>query len=302
MRRFVDLHTHSTASDGSLAPAALVALADRAGLMALALTDHDTVAGLQAARNAAKAHRELIFIPGIEVSAQFDGGTMHILGLGIDGSSPRIARFAEDLRQAREERNPKILAKLNSMGIPLTMDQVLAVASEGVGRENSGIVSRVHIAEAMRRSGAARSVKDAFERYISAQSPAYVHKWRPAPREAIAVIREAGGMAILAHPVELNCGNLAQIERIAKDLRQHGLTGLEAYHSRHTAERTRAYIDLAKRLGLCVTGGSDFHGSGKPDVQLGRPRVPLAAVTGEVRQRLDAAAGHAPCAETDERL
>jgi len=279
MRRFVDLHTHSTASDGGASPAELVAAADRLGLAAVALTDHDTLSGLAEARAAAGETGDLLFIPGIEVSVRFTGGTMHVLGLGIDPADEGLVAMTRRLQQARDERNPKILSKLRELGIDISTDDVAAVARQMHAGQDCAVTSRVHIAETLRRMGHAKTIADAFDLYIGTGARACVDKDRPAPRDAIAAITAAGGLAVLAHPSHLNCTNRAQLERIVRDLAHLGLSGIEAYHSDHTPVLTRQVIDLARRLNLGVSGGSDFHGPSKTDIQLGRPRVPIAALT-----------------------
>ena len=286
MRRFVDLHTHSTASDGGLSPAELVATADRLGLVAIALTDHDTLSGLAEAGAAADRTPDLRFIPGIEVSARFAGGTMHILGLGIDPADDALAAMTHRMQQARDLRNPEIIRKLNEMGIDISDDAVAAVAREMHGRQDCAVTSRVHIAEALRRTGRVSSIAEAFDRYIGREAPAYVNRDRPAAGEIIATITHAGGLAVLAHPSQLNCTNRAQLERIVRDLTAHGLAGIEAYHSDHTPAQTRRYMDLARRLGLGMSGGSDFHGPSRLEVQLARPRVPLSALTAPITDLL----------------
>ena len=285
-RRFVDLHTHSTASDGTLRPAEVLAAADYVGLAAVALTDHDTTAGLAEAREAAGQFPALLFVPGVEVSARFSTGTMHILGLGIDPAADPMAELTQRLRQARDERNPKIIRKLQTFGVQITLDEVRAIAQERHRRRNSGIISRMHIAETLRRQGYVRDVREAFSRYVGLGAPAYVEKDHLAPREVITAIVDSGGLAFLAHPAHLLCSNRAQLERVVRDLMDAGLRGVEAYHSEHSPEQVREYIDLAGRYGLETVGGSDFHGLCKREVKLGRPRVPIAAVGHALLQRL----------------
>jgi len=283
MRRFVDLHTHSSASDGQAAPAELVQMAEARRLAAVALTDHDTIEGLPAARQAAHACPSLRFVPGIEVSANLSGGSLHILGLGIDETAPSIQNLASRLRRARTDRNPKIVDNLQALGLDVTMDDVFAAAG---GSADAHVVSRVHIAQALLRKGCVRSVAEAFEKYIAKGRPAYVERRRLDPPETVAAIHGAGGVAVAAHPVQWNCRNRAQTERIVRSLIRAGLDGIEAYHSDHSPQQTRQYLDLARRFGLGVTGGSDFHGPAKPHVKLGRPRVPLAVLDPDFAQRM----------------
>jgi hypothetical protein len=276
MRRFVDLHTHTTASDGTLTPRALVALADRAQLAAVAVTDHDTVDGLAEAQAAARRYEALRLVPGIEVSAAPPSGTLHLLGLGIDAAAPSVSRLGEFMRGSRAERNPRIVARLQALGVAIDMDDVRGAAA-AIGAAGQ-VISRLHVAEALRRGGHVRTTKEAFERYLGRGAAAYVERRRPPAAEAIAAIHEAGGLAVLAHPVQLACDNRAQLERIVRDLAAAGLDAVEAYHSDHTPEQTRSCLDLAERLHLAVSGGSDFHGQPKPGAKVGRPRVPVAAL------------------------
>jgi hypothetical protein len=276
MRRFVDLHTHTTASDGTLTPRALVALAERAQLAAVAVTDHDTVDGLAEAAAAARRYEELLLVPGIEVSAAPPSGTLHLVGLGIDAAAPSVQRLGQFMRASREERNPQIVARLQALGVAIDMDDVRGAAAAVGGKGQ--VISRLHVAEALRRRGHVRTTKEAFQRYLARGRAAYVERRRPAAAEAIAAIHEAGGLAVLAHPVQLACDNRAQLERIVRDLADAGLDAVEAYHSDHTPEQTRAYLELAERLELGVSGGSDFHGEPKPGAKVGRPRVPVAAL------------------------
>lgn len=286
MRTFVDLHTHSAASDGQLAPEELVRLADAARLAAVALTDHDTTAGIAAAKAAARKFPELRFIAGIEMSAKFPAGMLHVLGLGIDEGCAGLQETLRQVRGAREERNPKIIAALGRLGMKISMEDVLAATASGGRREEGEIVGRLHIAEALRRKGYVRTAKEAFDRYIGNNGPAYVDKERLEPSEAIRAIREAGGAAVLAHPVQLRYENSAQLERILRSFISAGMNGIEVYHTDHRPEQTRLYLDLARRFGLLVTGGSDFHGPVRQDAVLGRPLVPLAALTGELAEKL----------------
>ena len=285
-RRFVDLHTHSTASDGSCPPAEVVRLADQASLAAVALTDHDTVAGIEEARLAAQKLPELIFVPGIEISACFAQGTLHILGLGIDPASPHLANMMATLQDSRATRNPRILQKLTAMGMPLSMEDVAAAANELAHNDevpsdadgSDRILGRVHIAMAMVHKGYVKTTQEAFDRYIGSGGPAYVDKERLSPREAIQGIRDSGGLAVLAHPPQLLCENDSQFLRILRDLIHAGLDGIEAFHSDNSPRQTRFYVEVARRFGLGIVGGSDFHGEAKPTVRLGKPTVPIEAL------------------------
>jgi len=270
MRRFVDLHAHSTASDGAVAPGEVIRLAERKRLAVVALTDHDTTDGLAEAA-AAAGPLGVRFVPGIEVSARFTGGTLHLVGLGIDPRRRAVQGLARRLRASRDRRNPRMIEKLRALGVEISMAELRAVA----GGE---VLGRLHMATLLRRKGHVGSVGEAFRRYLGPGAPAFVDKERLEPAEAIDAIHDAGGLAVLAHPLQLNHGNDAQLERILRFLKRAGLDGLEVYHSDHADRQSRTYLDLARRLGLGVSGGSDFHGPDKPDARLGLPRVPLAAV------------------------
>ena len=265
----IDLHTHSNASDGSLAPGELVAYAVQKGAAAIALTDHDTVAGLPEALRAAEAcHFELV--PGLEISADYTGGGMHILGYFVDHTDPFFQQELERLQEARRERNPKIIVRLRELGIPITYDQVLALSGGQIGRP--------HIAQAMLQIGAVQNLDEAFRHYLTKGAPAYVEKFRFPPNQAIALIRQAGGLPVLAHPFTLNCTTREQLIRLLRELKDQGLQGLECLYSEHTPEQSREYLALAEKLGLLVTGGSDFHGKNKEGVEMltgyGALRIP----------------------------
>jgi hypothetical protein len=279
-RRFVDLHAHSTASDGSTPPAEVVARAERDRLYAVALTDHDTTAGLAEAAEAARPLK-VRFVPGVEVSARRpslsgrgDQGSVHVVGLGVNADAPELVDLLERLRDARAQRNPRMIRRLRGLGFDVTMEELREVA----GKEASQVLGRLHMAELLRRKGYVRDKDEAFARYLREGRPAYVDKERIEPADAIAAIGAAGGVAVLAHPGLLGAENDAQLERYVGGLAEAGLEAVEVYHSEHSPEQTRRYLDMARRLGLLVSGGSDYHGTGKPGVHLGRPAVPRAAV------------------------
>ena len=284
--RLVDLHTHSTASDGSYPPAEVVRLAASRKLAAVALTDHDTLDGLAEAQEAAKAFPDLRFVRGVEVSARFAAGTLHLLGFAFDPASPRLRELLERLRSARNERNQKMIARLRQMGLDIRLAEALAVAARDRVPDGNVVVGRPHVAEVLRRKGYVRTIQKAFEKYIGKDAPGYVDRERIAPREVIAAIHDGGGAAVVAHPSQLAYQNHAQLERMVRGLIHDGIDGIEVYHGDHTASQTRLYLDLARRLDLGITGGSDFHGPPKPDAALGRPRVPLSVIPPRFAERL----------------
>lgn len=258
---YVDLHTHSTASDGSYAPAEVVRLAKEGGLKALALTDHDTIDGLPEAIAAGKALGVEV-IPGIEISARFPGGSMHILGYCIDYHNGLLDERLSVLKKARADRNPQIIAKLNALGLKITMDQVARISG-------GGQIGRPHIARALLEAGYVHDIQEAFDRYLRNGAPGHVHKFRFPQEEAIAMIREARGIPVLAHPFTLDLGSAFALRNLLQDLKAMGLAGIEVYYAEHTPEQEALYLKLARELGLLITGGSDFHGQNKPEVALG---------------------------------
>jgi predicted metal-dependent phosphoesterase TrpH len=261
MKKLIDLHTHSTASDGSYTPAEVVRLAKEGGLTAVALTDHDTVDGLPEAVAAGEKFGVEV-IPGVEISAQFPGGTMHILGLFVQYHNGLLDQRLAVLKQARIDRNPRIIAKLNALGIPITMARVNEISG-------GGQVGRPHIARALMEAGYVQDLQEAFDKYLGWHKPAYVSKFRFPPDQALAMIREAQGIPILAHPFTLGLGSAFALKNLIIELKGLGLAGLEVYYSEHTPEQEALYLKLARELDLQISGGSDFHGLNKPEITLG---------------------------------
>ncbi len=258
----VDLHTHSAASDGSLPPEELVKLAKERGLAAIALTDHDTIDGVVEAMTVG-AMMGVEVISGVEISAQFTGGTMHILGYYIDCHNGLLDQRLSVLKRARADRNPQIIAKLNALGIPITMEQVTRLSG-------GGQVGRPHIARALYDGKYVQSIQDAFDIYLRDGSLAYVGKFRFPPSEAIAMIREAWGVPVLAHPFTLGLNSARALKALMEELVDQGLAGIEVYYPEHNPDLEALYLKLSRELGLLITGGSDFHGLNKPEVELGR--------------------------------
>ncbi|MBN2720545.1 MAG: PHP domain-containing protein, partial [Proteobacteria bacterium] len=245
----IDLHTHSTASDGKLAPAELVREAARVGIEVLALTDHDTLSGLaEAAEEASRLGLE--FIPGVEISAEFSPGTLHMLGYFVDPADAELEQALSWLRGGRDDRNRLILERLAELGCPLDLAEVAGLAGgESVGRP--------HIARAMINHGYVSSFQEAFDRYLGKGAAAYVDRAKMTPERAIASILKADGIPVLAHPQTLALERDA-VEKLVESLASLGLAGLEAYYYSHSEEETAFYISLARKLGLAVTAGSDF--------------------------------------------
>jgi predicted metal-dependent phosphoesterase TrpH len=264
----VDLHCHSTASDGTLPPADVVRLAQSSGLSGLALTDHDTIGGV--AEAAAEAERlGLTFLPGIEISCEYPHpGTMHILGYGVDPASPTLRDLTRQLLEGRDNRNPRIIQRLNELGVSITMDEVEQEA-KATGANSNKPIGRPHIAAVLLRKGYVTSIKQAFDKYLAQGGAAYFDKERLTMRQAMDLIRASGGMPVLAHPVQLRTTNDSELDRAVKDLVDLGLVGLETIHSDHDAALVEKYTRLADRYHLLKTGGSDFHGTNKKDIRLG---------------------------------
>ena len=256
----IDLHTHSSYSDGSLSPRQLVQLAKKRGLRAIALTDHDTVGGVEEALIAGK-ELGVEVVPGVEISAQHPPGTMHILGYYINASNGRLLEALKKLQQARAARNPKIIERLQALGLEISTTEVLDLSAGQVGRP--------HIARALVNKGYVSSIEQAFSLYLKKGAVAYVEKFRFPPKETIAMIRGAGGIAVLAHPFTLGMAKPEELFQLLGELGEMGLEGVEVYYPDHTAEIAVLYEDVAKRLGLVCTGGSDFHGNFRDHSYLG---------------------------------
>jgi predicted metal-dependent phosphoesterase TrpH len=257
----IDLHTHSTASDGTFSPEELVYLAKKEGLQALALTDHDTVDGLKTAYQTAKEEK-LPFLCGVEISIKFNGpGHFHLLGYFLEPEIPELDNTLKKLKKAREERNVKMIEKLNSLGIEITMEELKEIAKGEIGRP--------HIANLLVKKGVVKSFDEAFEKYLKKGAAAYVPKALLLPEEAIKLIRKAKGIPVLAHPITLKL-NYFELKAYLKELKDFGLMGIEVFYTEHNSEFTRFLLDCAKELGLLITGGSDFHGKNKPDIRLGK--------------------------------
>ena len=256
----IDLHSHTTASDGSLTPEELVRLAKQQGVTALAVTDHDTIAGLpRAIAEGERAGMEVI--PGIEISCLYGGTELHILGYFINPDDPHLETALAQYRASREDRNQRIVQRLQELGCDLSYADVKAIAG-------SATVGRPHIAQALIRKGYVKSVSEAFDRYLADDAPAYVPRLLPSPAEAIGLIRQIGGIPVLAHPVYTS--RLKEpFEQVCATLKGLGLLGIEAIYSSHNRQQTNRYRSIASNQGLLISGGSDFHGEAKPNLLVG---------------------------------
>jgi len=250
--RWIDLHLHSSASDGLLTPSELMAGAAEGHLAAVALTDHDTTAGLGEAAEAAQAHG-VDFVPGVEFSVTYDPGVMHLLAYYFDAGDGDLVAACQRLVEAREVRNRKIVDRLVDLGCDISYQQVRQIAcGESVGRP--------HIARVLVQSRCVRTLKQAFTKYLAKGEEAYVSREKLSAAEAVRVIRGAGGVVALAHPTQLRCRTLAELNQVVAGLVDLGVEAIEVYHPDHRPEDVRVCMDLARRYGLLMTGGSDFHG------------------------------------------
>jgi 3',5'-nucleoside bisphosphate phosphatase len=258
---YVDLHVHTTASDGAMSPSEMVKYAKTKGLQAIAITDHDTIGGLDEALSEGE-RIGIEVIPGIEISAEHSPGSMHLLGYFFDRHHPMLNERLSYLQKARAERNPKIVEKLNDLGIRVTYDEVVR-ASGG------GQVGRPHFAQVLLEKGYVKSFQEAFDRFLKKGAQAYVDKVRFAPKEALYFINEAKGVAVLAHPNTLGVKGYAELENLILGLVDHGLRGLEVHYPEHSALETAQYKRLAERVGLVITGGTDYHGLEGNELNIG---------------------------------
>lgn len=258
---YVDLHVHTTASDGALTPSELVRYAKAKGLQAVAITDHDTIEGLEEALSEGE-RSGIEVIPGIEISAEHSPGSMHLLGYFFDPHHPILNERLSYLQKARAERNPKIVEKLNELGIKVNYEEVVR-ASGG------GQVGRPHFAQVLLEKGYVRSFQEAFDRFLKKGSPAYVDKVRFAPKEALYFINEAKGIVVLGHPNTLGMKGYAEMEKLILGLVNDGLRGLEVYYPEHSALEIAQYKALAERFDLVITGGTDYHGLEGNELNIG---------------------------------
>ncbi|MCX7019714.1 MAG: PHP domain-containing protein [bacterium] len=261
---------HSTHSDGALSPRELVRMACGLGLDAIALTDHDTISGVAEAQSAG-AEMGVRVLPGVEISVEYGSKTVHMLGYRISSGAAKLSKGLADIQRGRMERNHKMIARLNELGVPITYDDV--------EREAGGdVIGRPHFAKALVRLGAVAEF-EAFDKYLARGAPAYVDRLKFSPEDSIAMIREAGGVAVLAHPKYIIFPPDETLEMLVLRLKDCGMQGIECHYSDHTPEETEEYLALSRRHGLIVTGGSDFHDSVKPDIFMGTGRGNLRIPT-----------------------
>ncbi len=256
----IDLHVHSDKSDGSLSPSDLVSYAIKQGVSAFALTDHDTIDGIDEAIEASKG-TSVTVIPGIELSTAYEGKDIHIVGLFIDKEQPafreRIGRFAN----ARINRNLEMCEKLAEYGMPITYDELTAAFPDAV-------ITRAHYARLMVKKGYVKSLKEAFERYIGDHGPCFIPRKKITPEEGVRFILSANGLPVLAHPMQYGMGD-ARLQQLLDNLKEAGLVAMEAIYCTHTPSEEAKLCKLAKENDLLISGGSDFHGKAKPGLELG---------------------------------
>lgn len=257
----IDLHTHSTFSDGSFSPEDLAKLASEAGLSALALTDHDTTDGIPFFIDACD-RLDIKSVAGVEISVDYDYGTMHMLGYFVDTGNTALQSALLNIRNGRERRNQKILEKLCELGMELEWSEIEALAGDG------GVVGRPHFAQAMMARGYVSTKEEVFDLWLGKGKPAYVDRFRLTPAEGIACIREAGGVAVLAHPFTLGL-SFGKLRKCVAELAEQGLQGIEVFYSMHNSELRSQYLTLVQEFNLTATGGSDFHGDMNPAIQIG---------------------------------
>lgn len=257
----IDLHLHSNASDGTCTPTEVVHLAKEAGLSAIALTDHDTVAGIPEAKEAAK-QSNIELITGAEFSCHYQNTEIHVLGFFLDETNEELLTRFQSLIENRKKRNLMMLEKINLAGIPITLDLLCA------GNPDT-VITRAHFARALLELGIVSTKEQAFQKYLNSDRPFYVPRPKLNPKEIIHTIKQAGGMAFLAHPMLYHLG-YRQVSDMLDALIEFGLEGVEVYHSSNHALESSQLKSIALSKHLLISGGSDFHGSNKPDISIGK--------------------------------
>jgi predicted metal-dependent phosphoesterase TrpH len=261
----VDLHTHTTASDGTYSPTELVAEAARRGVRVLAITDHDSTEGLPEALAEAESHRPLEILAGIEINCDVEGAEIHILGYLMDWQAPWFQDFCREQRRERRERVYRMAERLAALDMPIDPDEVFAIVKEGSA-------GRPHVAQVMVAKGYVKTVREAFDKYLGSGKPGHVPRKKLTPEDAVRLIRKAGGVPVFAHP------GLADRDELIPGLIAAGMMGIECYYTEHSAAQRAAYVQICHDHDLVATGGSDFHGPKVRAATLGSPAVPLATV------------------------
>ena len=258
----IDLHVHSCASDGTFRPAEIARMAGEKELKAIALTDHDTVAGVREFMTAGKDYPDTEFIPGVELSSIYGSKELHFVGLYVDIENQQFTDFLEKMREGRLRRNINIAKKLASLGYPVDTAEVDYLNNDSIGR--------LHFAAYLVKHYEFESIQEVFERYLRRNGSAYVPRELPMPSDAIAMIRQANGIAVWAHPLYRDQKNAASfLRRMTGKLKSYGLNGLECYYSMFGPAETNMLLNAAEQQELLVSGGSDFHGANRPGIELG---------------------------------
>lgn len=255
----IDLHVHTTASDGTFSPKEVVELAVDKNISVMAITDHDTIAGVEEAMDAAKEY-PITIVPGVEISCFYENTEIHMLGLFLDWKNETFLERMENMRIRRSNRNEQMIARMNQDGIPVTMEKLL------FGEEDT-VITRAHFARYLEQEGYVKSKDEAFKKYVGEGCPYYIPREYIPYETAITWIQEAGGIAMLAHPYLYGFKEY-KVRQMIQDLKEAGLDGLEAYHSSTNQGQSNLLREYAKRYELLVSGGSDFHGSNKPYIHL----------------------------------
>ncbi|MFO7761501.1 MAG: PHP domain-containing protein [Desulfobia sp.] len=259
--RIIDLHVHTSFSDGTDTPSATVLKASNCGLAAIAITDHDTVAGVkEGVEQGIKSGVEVI--PGVELSAVTGGKSIHILGYGLDVETSGLLKSLGEIQAARNKRNQDIIDKLKNMGIEVSMDELRIYSGEGQ-------TGRPHFARLLHQKNITRNPEEAFRHYLGKEGSAYVPRKILSAGEAISIIQRAGGLAVLAHPLTIDTDRDG-LTQLIDELKNFGLAGLEVYYPTHNRETQDRLIKLCRKFHLIITGGSDFHGKNKPNIRMGR--------------------------------
>ena len=279
MKTYIDLHIHSTASDGTLTPTEIVQSALKSTKsekdpIVIALTDHDTVAGVSEFLKEAKKNKERVTaIPGVEISTNYHGVEIHILGYNVDPENKELLEQLKICRESRDGRNEKIISRLQAEGFQITMEDIKP-------EDPNETIARPHIAKQLMKKKYVSSVKEAFDKYLAEGRSCYVERIMPTPQEAIALIRNSGGIPVLAHLMYYKKLNAAEKEVLVSELKEAGLEGIEAYYNTYTPVEEEYVSSLAKQNALLLTGGTDFHGQNKPHISLftgqGNMEVPEA--------------------------
>jgi len=248
----IDLHCHTTASDGVVTPADIIRQAAREGVSVIAIADHDTVDGLGEAAQAAEQEK-VCLLPAIELSVAFPTGDFHLLGYGIQYNHPDFRKKLAELKSIREERILRILERLNRAGIHLTPEEV-------AHESNGAAPGKPHVARALVKKGYAPDMHAALQAYLNRGAPGYVHKEKLSPESALALIQNVGGVPVIAHPKSLKCRDSAEFDLAIQKLAGQGIAGIEVFATLHDNSEVQLFAEIAKRYKLMVTGGSDFHG------------------------------------------